>query len=454
MPVLADLRARVARARRARLASRWLSDPERVYAGLTGAKADLDDAPSLGVLSWLAVSHAGDTELAETAARQALHLDPTSAFAATSLAQVLAARSDDDEAIEVLRRVRSAHPEVPWYDITLADALIEAKKTDEATWVLRDALAKPGLKRHALKRLARLACGAGDFDAALKWQGQLVGLAPDYLVYASDYLILAELLCDAERPDEAVDVLTKGHATYPRNADIIRAMAELGAVAEELAPKRPLLDEAAEGVSRTPIRTPLITAESDLAAVVDAATAGVRAPRDVIAISESPAAASQGRVVPLELIQPSRTARVLCRFVGSTGPLHSPTGMQGAILDVGVGRVLLGALAGAAGRAVGKKGWFYQVAGRSTAMIDDVAACLPPLDHHIIFGPSRPDDLATNVAARVGCGVAIVDANHLTGAWVVGASDGVDRSWVEHALTDNPAGNEDEQTPVVLISRH
>ncbi len=47
--------------------------------------------------------------------------------------------------------------------------------------------------------------------------------------------------------------------------------------------------------------------------------------------------------------------------------------------------------------------------------------------------------------------MAIVDANHQTGAWVVDASAGVDRDWLARALADNPAGNEDEQTPVVLV---
>ena len=45
----------------------------------------------------------------------------------------------------------------------------------------------------------------------------------------------------------------------------------------------------------------------------------------------------------------------------------------------------------------------------------------------------------------------MVDANHLSGAWVVGASEGVDRDWLTRVLADNPAGNEDEGTPVVLV---
>jgi hypothetical protein len=125
--------------------------------------------------------------------------------------------------------------------------------------------------------------------------------------------------------------------------------------------------------------------------------------------------------------------------------------MEGAILVAGRPRVVLGALAGAAGKLFGRRGWFYRVAGPQTAMIDDVAAAMPPHDHHVVFGPREPDRTASELAAALGIPVSIVDANHLTGAWVIGASPGLDRRWLTATLRDNPAGNEDEQTPIVLV---
>jgi hypothetical protein len=120
-------------------------------------------------------------------------------------------------------------------------------------------------------------------------------------------------------------------------------------------------------------------------------------------------------------------------------------------MEAGRARVLAGTAAAVAGKLVRRRGWFYRVAGPGTAMIDDVAAAMPPHDHHVVFGPRDPRGLAGELARELGCGVAIVDANHLTGAWVVGASPGVDETWVRDALMDNPAGNEDEQTPVVIL---
>ena len=87
-------------------------------------------------------------------------------------------------------------------------------------------------------------------------------------------------------------------------------------------------------------------------------------------------------------------------------------------------------------------------------MIDDVAAGLPPHDHHIVFGPGSPTRLAGELADALDCGVAIVDANHRTGAWVRRRAPPASTArWVEAALADNPAGNEDEQTPVVIVRR-
>jgi F420-0:gamma-glutamyl ligase len=197
----------------------------------------------------------------------------------------------------------------------------------------------------------------------------------------------------------------------------------------------------------------MITARTGVLDVVDDATADVRRDGDVVALAESAAAAGQGRLVPLELIKPGPLARLLSRFVGKIGPLHSAEGMQGAIMEAGRPRVVAGTVGAIVTKPFGRRGWFYRIAGQGTALIDDVAAALPPNDHHLVFGPRDPDGLASELAARLHCGAAIVDANHLSGAWVVAASEGIDRAWLEAALNDNPAGNQDERTPVVIVRR-
>lgn len=446
MPLLR--RYRLWRARRV-----WLRDPARALKLLDDDEASLD-GESLALVAWLALRYQGNVVRAERVARLALAHGGDTRLASDALAEVLMRRGESDAAIATLRAAHEQRPRVKWYELTLSDLLEEAGRVGEAEEALERALGDPGLRRHALKRLSRLALERGDADRARGYFAQLVGLEPDYLVYASDYATLGRLQVEAGDPDAARATLRQGAEVYPRNAELRGLLRDYfhedPPYAEpNIAPVR----EDELGVRRLPVRTEMITARTGVLDVVDAATAGMRTADDVIALAESAAAAGQGRLIPLELIEPGPLAHVLSRFVGSIGPLHSPAGMQGAIMEAGRPRIVLGALAAVATKPLGRRGWFYRVAGQGTALIDDVAAALPPNDHHLVFGPRDPDALAHALALRLGCGAAIVDANHLSGAWVVAASRGVDRDWLTAALNDNPAGNQDERTPVVIVRR-
>jgi tetratricopeptide (TPR) repeat protein len=430
----------------------WLRDPARAVRLLDGVGSARLDGEALGVRAWLALTVERDDAGAERAARAALERGGDTRFASAALAEVLLRRGEHDAALDVLRAARDRRPDVPWYEITLADALVDARRGNEAEAVLERATDHPELRRHALKRLSRMALEHGDRPRARRWYEELVALSPNYLVYASDYARLAELQLEAGDDAAAHETLAAGARIYPRNAALRALRAErFGEEAPLSQPARAPVSEERVGAHRIPVRTELITARTGLAPVLERATAELRRPGDVIAVGESPSAAGQGRIVPLELVQAGPLARLLSRFVGSIGPLHSPEGMQGAIMEAGRARVIAAAAASVLGKLLRRPGWFYRVAGPGAAMIDDVAAAMPPHDHHVVFGPRAPAELARGLADELGCGVAIVDANHLSGAWVVGASPGVDAGWVEAALSDNPAGNEDERTPIVIL---
>jgi tetratricopeptide (TPR) repeat protein len=431
----------------------WLRDPARALELLDGDPRRLG-AEAASIRAWLLLTYARDLAAAEAAARAALAQSGDTRFASATLAEVAMRRGDVDEALAVLEAAQARLPAVKWYVLTIADALEEAGRFAEAETRLEAALRDGELRRHALKRLSRLALERGDRTRARRFFAELVALEPDYLVYASDYVTLGTLELEAGDREAARATWRAGASVYPRNAELRRLLAEhFDDAPPERQPNIPPVREDDLGVRRIPLRTEMITARTGVLDVVDHATSGVRRDGDVVTLAESAAAAGQGRLVPLELIQPGPLARVLSRFVGAIGPLHSPEGMQGAILEAGRPRIVAGALAAVATKPFGRRGWFYRVAGEGTALIDDVAAALPPNDHHMVFGPRDPGGLAGELAARLGCGAAIVDANHLSGAWVVAASEGIDRSWLETVLNDNPAGNQDERTPVVIVRR-
>jgi asparagine synthase (glutamine-hydrolysing) len=257
------------------------------------------------------------------------------------------------------------------------------------------------------------------------------------------------------------------------------ALAGTAAAAEMLAfarpnPNRHLFLAGPDGRSiygRAPIKTPLIAPGDDLGDVIwDAIEAAVPAPGqgvglvagDIVALSEKALAVSQGRSFPVSSLRPGPLAKLLSRFVARTPAgigLGIPATMQLAVEEVGAPRILLAAVAAAAGRLVGRHGTFYRVAGARVAAIDGpTAGTLPPFDTHAKLPPSDPDGAASSLAQqleKLAGGpvlVAVVDAND-RGVVVLGASEGTDRELVRWLFGDNPLGQGTQQTPVAVIRR-
>jgi UDP-N-acetylmuramoyl-tripeptide--D-alanyl-D-alanine ligase len=200
-----------------------------------------------------------------------------------------------------------------------------------------------------------------------------------------------------------------------------------------------------------PIRTPVIHSGDDLAAVVAACVRGIAAPDDVVCVSETAVAIAQGRSIPAEAIRPSKLAVMLAERAGSYATMNQPESMQLVIEHVGAAKVLAAAVAGVAGRLVGRRGDFYRALGPAVAEIDGYTGTMPPFERHIVLGPREPDAAATRIAQACGAHAAVVDANDLKKVEVLGASERVDRDAVRECLRHNPHGNSDQQTPVVVL---
>jgi hypothetical protein len=209
--------------------------------------------------------------------------------------------------------------------------------------------------------------------------------------------------------------------------------------------------EVPKGLVALPVRTPLVGAGDDLIGIVQACVKGIARPGDVIAISETAVAIAQHEFVPAEYVRPSKLAYALSRRAGALATVNQPESLQLVIDQAGQWKVLYAAIAHAFGRLRGRRGVFYEVMGEAITAIDGYTGTLPPYERAIVFAPREPDAFAQSVADRIGIACAIVDANDLEKAKVLGASRDVDRTGVEHALLDNPHGNGDEQTPIVVL---
>lgn len=202
---------------------------------------------------------------------------------------------------------------------------------------------------------------------------------------------------------------------------------------------------------RIPIRTSVITHHDDLVAVVDQFTREIAEPGDVIVLSESVAAIAQGRAVPPAKVRPGPLARFLCRFPQKDGSLATPAAMHLAIEEVGAPRVLFGAAAAMLGKMIGRRGWFYVVAGRELALIDDIAGTIPPYDECIVLGPKHPQKLVEAIKAATGVDAAIVDVNDIRRVDILAMTGPIPSEELVACLLDNPGGNGDEQTPLVIV---
>ena len=209
--------------------------------------------------------------------------------------------------------------------------------------------------------------------------------------------------------------------------------------------------ETPQGLKAIPVRTRLVRPGDDLIELVSAAVRGIARPGDVVAVSETALAIAQGEFVVAERVRPSRLAYVLCRYAGPMATISQPESMQLVIDRVGYPRAMYATFVHLVGRLFGRRGVFYELMGEAIAAFDGYTGTMPPYERAIVFAPRDPDAFARDFERRSGIECAVVDANDLKKAKILGASGNVSAACVERALLDNPHGNSDEQTPVVVL---
>ncbi len=208
---------------------------------------------------------------------------------------------------------------------------------------------------------------------------------------------------------------------------------------------------------RIPVKTHLITKEDDMADVVVRYPKPLMREGDILFISEKAVACTQSRAIPMEDIKPRKLAVTLSRYVTKTPAgigLGIPETMEMALQECGTPRILFAAFCSVIGKILGKKGWFYIVAGPKARGIDGpTEGTIPPYDHYVVLTPADPMGTAKRLAQALGHPVAIVDINDL-GANILGFSEKQPTlDWLARALGDNPLGQGSESTPMGILRK-
>jgi hypothetical protein len=201
-----------------------------------------------------------------------------------------------------------------------------------------------------------------------------------------------------------------------------------------------------------PVRTHLLTHLDDPAAIVKRYVLPHAQEGDIVTLGETPVALMQGRFRHPSDVHPGWLARRLCYYFMPTSSLATACGLQTLIDISGAWQVFFAFAVGAIAKKFFKKpGMFYQLAGEQARLIDDVTGTLPPYDQFIVLGPENPQEVVEQIQKETGLAAAIVDANDLKAVKILAATPGLSEKFLEQALITNPAGNADEQTPLVLI---
>jgi hypothetical protein len=211
---------------------------------------------------------------------------------------------------------------------------------------------------------------------------------------------------------------------------------------------------------RIAVQTHLIHIKESLGPVLDEYVKPVLAPGDWLAVSEKFVTISQGRVIHHSVVKPGVLAKLLVKGVTKHPDdvgYSDPRKMQVAIMQAGWWRMLFAMIIGSFTRLVlRRRGDFYRIAGHRISEIDGFSpATVKPFDEFAMLGPSDPDAAAAEISGHLaGVPVAIVDANNIN-VEVLGTSAGfpVDRKVVREVLLDNPLGQNDELTPIIVVRR-
>ena len=219
-----------------------------------------------------------------------------------------------------------------------------------------------------------------------------------------------------------------------------------------------------DGVSylRIPLKTRLIHPGEDLYALLDEYVKPSIQPGDFLFVSEKIVCITQNRIIKTADVETAWLAQFLAKRVRNgfgtpefRGMGHgSAPAMQLLINEAGVVRVLFAAAVSAVTRPLGVKGAFYYLVGKQAKSIDcPMSWTIDEFKDYAKMAPRDPSGVAGALKKRYGVESVVVDANY-RGAISLGKSTpAISEKFIYHLLRDNPAGQDSEMTPFMLIRR-
>lgn len=180
---------------------------------------------------------------------------------------------------------------------------------------------------------------------------------------------------------------------------------------------------------------------------------------DIVSISEKVISMCQNRVVDKSEIKIGLVAKILSKFATRTKSgigMDEPYKLQLVINLKGVMKVLLASLLAGLGKLINKRGIFYQLLGKEVAGIDGFYAHSAFEVYHdlAVLNPLEPEKVCNEIEQKLSIKTMIVDANDIDVDILGKASTiSLEESTLKKMIEDNPAGQDDECTPFIIIRK-
>ena len=220
------------------------------------------------------------------------------------------------------------------------------------------------------------------------------------------------------------------------------------------------LEIEAEGQKwlRFPIKTHFITPKDRLDFVIQKYVLPNLQKGDIIAFGQKIISILQNRVIYKKDVKVGFWAKFLSKFATKTPygfSVGNPLKMQVAINMAGLPRIIFAGIIGEIGKLFGKRGLFYKLAGHQINELDGFyGEAFKAYAKMGILGPKDCDKLCKEIEQRYKFACCVVDVNDLGGN-ILGVSPSLvgKEKLILQILRDNPAGQGNEQTPIVIIRK-
>ena len=208
---------------------------------------------------------------------------------------------------------------------------------------------------------------------------------------------------------------------------------------------------------RYAIQTHFVEVGEDQAELVKRYVLPISQEGDVLSFGAKVMAMCTRNVYTKDQIQPGFWAKLLSPHASETTAgigMHDPYKLQLAINMVGAPRVVFASIASAVTKPFGVKGLFYKIVGKGVAGIDGFyyRSSFERYKDLALVNNENPQELCDELEKKTGIPVVLMDANDIDQNQLGKCADfPLTDDQIQDVMKDNPSGQGDELTPLILI---